>query len=166
MLNTLLSNCTFDGQRLCPIYNELLCWIAEGPGRSDWIPKAGNCKNFVEQFTFCPEGLKRREKCDVGEPQERHYRHPLALAYEFQELLKDGVVNTRAEIARRYGLSRARVTQVMKLLHLPDEIQEHVMALPSWEQRLYSGRRMGKIAALANEQTRGDAFEELQNETR
>ena len=40
-----------------------------------------------------------------------------------------------AEIARRYGLSRARVTQIMNLLDLPDEIQEYVMALPPREHK-------------------------------
>jgi len=51
-----------------------------------------------------------------------------------------GVVSSRVEIARRCGLSRARVTQVMNLLDLPDEIQEYVMAIPSREQRRCSGR--------------------------
>jgi len=72
------------------------------------------------------------------------------------------VVNNRAEIARRYGLSRARVTQVMSLLQLPRETQQYVMALPPREQRLYSGRRLGQIVALANEQAQVDAFENLQ----
>jgi hypothetical protein len=41
------------------------------------------------------------------------------LALEFQRLLDERVVNSRAEIARRHGLSRARVTQVLNLLGLP-----------------------------------------------
>ena len=52
------------------------------------------------------------------------------------------MVRNPADIARRYGLSRARVTQVMSLLRIPDEIQEYVMALPPREQRRYSGRRL------------------------
>ena len=124
----------------------------------------GNCENFSSRFTFTPESLKRRAKHDFGKVQDSAYRHPLALAYEFQELLEAGVVNNRAEIARRCGLSRAWVTQVMKLLHLPAEIQECVMALPPREQHLYSGRRLREVVALANEQAQVDAFEELQNE--
>ena len=72
------------------------------------------------------------------------------------------MVNNRAEIAWRYGLSRARIAQVMSLLHLPDEIQEYVMALPPREQRLYSGRRPREIVALASGQAQLKAFEELQ----
>lgn len=71
------------------------------------------------------------------------------------------MVNNRAEIARRYGLSRARVTQVMNLLDLPDEIQEYVMALPPREQRHYSGRRLGEIVGLPNEVAQLAALDEL-----
>ena len=57
------------------------------------------------------------------------------------------MVNSRAEIARHCGLSRARVTPVMSLLHLPDETQEHVLAFSPREQRLYSGRRLAQWEA-------------------
>ena len=89
------------------------------------------------------------------------YRHPLARAYEFQELLEAGVVDNRAEIARRYGLSRARVTQVMSLLRLPDEIQQYIMALSPREQRLHSGQRLREIVALPNEVAQLAAVYEL-----
>lgn len=71
------------------------------------------------------------------------------------------MVNSRAEIARVYGLSRARVTQVMNLLDLPDEIQEHIIAPPPWEQRLYSGRRLQRVARIRDEAARAKAFEDL-----
>ena len=78
-------------------------------------------------------------------------------------MIEAEVVNNRAEIARHCGLSRARVTQIMKLLQLPDEIQEYVIALPSREQRLYSGRRLREIAALPNELAQLRGFEELRD---
>jgi len=34
----------------------------------------------------------------------------------------------KSEIARREGLTRARVTQLMKLVHLPDEVKTGVKA--------------------------------------
>ncbi len=100
-------------------------------------------------------------KRDSGQAQEGDYRHPFPLVYEFQELLEAGVVNNRAGIASQYGLSRTRVTQVMNLLHLPDEIQEYVIALPPREQRLYCGRRLREILDIGNEEAQGEAFEEL-----
>ena len=104
----------------------------------------GNCENFSEEFTYCPKSLILREKSHIDEPKDSAYRHPVALAYEFQELLEAGEVNNRAELARRCGLSRAPVTQVMSLLQLPDEIQEYVITLPARERRHYSGRAVAE----------------------
>ena len=126
-----------------------------------WLPGADNCRNFSERFTFCPESLKRRAKRAGSDTPKKQYQHPLLLAYEFQELLEAGVVNNRAEIARHCGLSRARVTQVMSLLQLPDDIQEYVMALPTEMQRSYSGRRLQGVAGIRDEAAQGKAFEDL-----
>ena len=129
--------------------------------RRKWLPGADNCGNFFESFTFCPESLQRRAKRAGPDTPKKQYQHPLLRAYEFQELLEAGVVNNRAEIARRYGLSRARVTQVMSLLHLPDGIQQYVMALPPGEQCLYSGRRLRSILGIEGDEAQWEAFEDL-----
>ena len=47
-------------------------------------------------------------------------------AAEFRRLLESGQVRNRAELARRFGLSRARVTQVMKLTNLPPAVAERL----------------------------------------
>ena len=129
--------------------------------KDNWLPGADNCRNFSERFTFCPESLKRRAKRAGSDTPKKQYQHPLLLAYEFQELLEAGVVNNRAEIARHCGLSRARVTQVMKLLQLPDEIQEYVIAIPAREQRLCPRRRLRKVVAIRDAEAQAKAFEDL-----
>ena len=73
------------------------------------------------------------------------------------------MVNNSAEMAGRYGLSRARVAQVMNLLDLPGQIREYVSGLSPDMQRLYSGQRLQNIVALASEQAQVNALEELQN---
>jgi len=45
----------------------------------------------------------------------------MALALRFEGLLRDGVVKDYAELARLGHVTRARVTQVMNLLHLAPE---------------------------------------------
>ncbi len=40
----------------------------------------------------------------------------MRLALQYQQLLDSGEVSTRAELARFLGVSRARVTQVLKRL--------------------------------------------------
>jgi hypothetical protein len=56
----------------------------------------------------------------------------LQMAMEWQRQLDAGEVETRAEIARRGGITRARVTQIMAMLRLPPETQEHILAMPEW----------------------------------
>ena len=43
---------------------------------------------------------------------------------------KSGEASSQAAIARQEGVTRARVAQVMGLLRLAPEIQEHVLPLP------------------------------------
>ena len=47
------------------------------------------------------------------QPQKQR-RDPMRLARYYQSLLDSGEVKTRAELARFLGVSRARVTQVLK----------------------------------------------------
>ena len=47
---------------------------------------------------------------------QRVNRDPLAIARFYQSLLDSGVAETRAELSRYLGVSRARVTQVLKRL--------------------------------------------------
>lgn len=73
-------------------------------------------------------------------------------------MLDAGVVNNRAELARRLGVSRARVTQIMSLLKLPAEIQEQILRLPEKEQRYFTERKLREIVRLDSSQKQHDAF--------
>ena len=54
----------------------------------------------------------------------------MALAIRFDRLIKAGEITDQAEIARLGQVSRARVTQIMNLLHLAPDIQEAILFLP------------------------------------
>jgi len=54
----------------------------------------------------------------------------MALAIRFDGLLREGAVTDQAEFARLGHVSRARVTQIMNLLHLAPDIQEAILFLP------------------------------------
>ncbi len=58
----------------------------------------------------------------------------MALAMRFDQLIRDGEIADYAEIARLGHVTRARVTQIMNLLHLAPEIQEAILDLPRVEQ--------------------------------
>jgi hypothetical protein len=53
----------------------------------------------------------------------------MALAIRFDQLIRDGVVADQAELARLGHVTRARLTQIMNLLSLAPDIQEHILFL-------------------------------------
>ncbi len=57
----------------------------------------------------------------------------MALAIRFNGLIRNGTVADYAEIARLGHVTRARLTQIMNLLHLAPEIQEALLLLPPVE---------------------------------
>lgn len=55
----------------------------------------------------------------------------MALAIRFDSLVREGAVSTQAELAAVGHVTRARVTQIMNLLHLAPDIQESILFLPA-----------------------------------
>jgi hypothetical protein len=53
----------------------------------------------------------------------------LALAHHLQRAIDDGAVADRAAVARKLGLTRARVTQLLDLLLLAPDLQQAVLGL-------------------------------------
>jgi hypothetical protein len=60
---------------------------------------------------------------------KHQYRNPIYLARQWQIELADGKYSSRADLSREFGVSRARVTQVLNLLKLPEAVIEKVRAL-------------------------------------
>jgi len=54
----------------------------------------------------------------------------MALAIRFEHLLANGAVRDQTELAELGHVTRARVTQIMNLLHLAPGIQEEILFLP------------------------------------
>jgi hypothetical protein len=54
----------------------------------------------------------------------------MALALRFEHLLERKAVRDQAELAELGHVTRARVTQIMNLLHLAPDIQEALLDLP------------------------------------
>lgn len=55
----------------------------------------------------------------------------LALAHHLQHAIERGIAHDRADVARRLGLTRARVTQLFDLLLLAPDLQEELLHLSS-----------------------------------
>ncbi len=86
----------------------------------------------------------------------------LRKALEWQSLLKSGRVRNQAEIAKREGITRARVTQVIGLLRLAPEIQQHILSMPDVARRpAITERALRSITQLDSPADQKAKFQEL-----
>ena len=78
-------------------------------------------KRFTEQPSVVHEPVRRPARVAIA----------LALAHKIEEAIERGVVRDRAEVARRLGLTRAKITQLLDLTLLAPDIQATVLCLES-----------------------------------
>lgn len=95
-------------------------------------------------------------------PQTPRVTELLRKAMEWQKLLDSGDVSSQADIARREGLSRARVTQIMDLLNLTPDIQKYILSMPEAIRRsVVTERSLRPIIKLAETRKQLYAFSVL-----
>jgi hypothetical protein len=86
----------------------------------------------------------------------------LRKATEWRRLLDSGELPSQADIARREGLTRARITQILGLLRLCSEIQEAILSLPKTSRRLaITERALRPIVLLEDSRKQLEAFGQL-----
>ena len=104
----------------------------------------------TKQIRFAIKGRHKRAVCTPrGEPRLDTTNHPIkpdhatyssvgriprvarlmALAIKYDQLLKDGIVESQSELAHLAQITQPRMTQIMNLLHLSPEIQEEILFL-------------------------------------
>ncbi len=104
----------------------------------------------------------RRPAKPPREPRTPRAVELLRKAQEWRRQLEVGEVPTQAEIARREGITRARVTQIMGLLRLIPEIQERIMTMPETVHRPgITEHGLRPIAQLCNHANQRARFAEL-----
>ena len=90
--------------------------------------------NASEEVTFLLARRKLRD-CDPEQTKDPDSFIPriarlMALAIRFEGLVRDETVQNYAELAQLGRITRARMTQIMKLLHLAPDLQEQLLFLP------------------------------------
>lgn len=95
--------------------------------------------------------LRRASRQSAGRPKRAAEPEPpriprvarlMALAIKFQDMVDRGEVRDYADLARLGFVTRARITQIMNLLLLAPDIQEHILfSLPSRVARAPAGER-------------------------
>ena len=59
----------------------------------------------------------------------RTYRNPVLLALKWKRMLESGEYASQTDLARKVGVSRSRVNQMLRLVKLPPEILESVILM-------------------------------------
>jgi len=77
-------------------------------------------------FRLPDKVCSKRKKGTKG---QKRRRNPVVLARDWQQSLDTGEYASQADLAKRKGISRARVTQILNLLKLGPEVREMVVRL-------------------------------------
>jgi hypothetical protein len=92
-----------------------------------------NC-NLVVEFSLKPKRRGRKagpKRVPLTSGKLPRITRLMGLAIKFDGLLREGVVQDYAELARLGHVTRARMTQIMNLLNLAPDIQEEILFLPA-----------------------------------
>jgi len=144
-------------------YREQIVEIALGPKGAFQNGNVGVMKRRVAPDRIVNAlSVKARNRKPPKSPQTPKVVKFLRTAKEWQRQLDAGEIGNQAAIARREGITRARVTQILGLIRLSPEIQEHILSLPEMAHRpVITERALRPIALLENRATQNDLFLKL-----
>jgi hypothetical protein len=113
------------------------------PFRIEWLPERNDLRTTHAIISICYE-RKVKKKAFVKEKAiNLPKKHVIHKAIKWKKMLEDGKVNSLREIARKEGLSRTRVTQIMNLLKLPAKVQKFLVDLNNPKEiRRHSERKL------------------------
>ncbi len=152
-----------------------IAWRAQALDEGDLAERAHHSTPLTVEFDVRFATSRRgRKRAIVGTPppppQPHLGRVPrvarlMALAVRFDQLITDGKIAGYAEIARLGHVTRARVTQIMNLLHLAPDIQDEVLHLPLVEHGRdpITERHMRPIAAAIEWRKQRRLWKELRD---
>lgn len=81
-----------------------------------------NCsidKTFTSTFYFLYKATKANQIARI-------YRNPICLAREYEEMIDNGQVKNQSDLARKLGISRVRICQILNLLKLDSLIVQEL----------------------------------------
>jgi ParB-like chromosome segregation protein Spo0J len=113
------------------------------------VRRAGRVRLAVEPPPATPPPARRPAKL----------AQLLALAHHIEALIKKGAVRDRADVARRLGFTRSRITQILDLTLLAPDIQEEILFAEAVDGREpFTERDARKIALIPEWWKQRDAW--------
>jgi len=104
--------------------------------------------------------IKSKKKI-VKKPNTNWY----AKALIYKRMLDNRVVASKAELARKEGISRARITQILNLFNLAPEIRNHLNYIADRKDlKILTERRLREITKIKDHLQQIRKFRELTNQ--
>lgn len=124
---------------------------------------------FQVHFRTGQRGRRHLRKGSRPKPPEPREDVPrltrlLALAHRWNRLIEEGVVANQTAIAGMMGLTCARVTQIMDLLHLAPDIQECILCATSEDSSEIPERRIRSITRIPIWREQSKSWKEIVGE--
>ena len=92
---------------------------------------------------------------------------PLEAALKYAEVFNELTIVSKAQVAMRFGVSRARVCQVMNLLDLDDAIKKYLLSIQdAKENNYFTERRLRQIAIIKDRDEQLREFDKLVTDMR
>src|ERR1700681_3043574 len=93
---------------------------------------SGNTEvTYAVDFRAGRSSNQQSPDCEGAVPSIPRIARLMAIAIRFERLVRTGTIRDYAELARLGRVTRARMTQIMKLLDLAPDIQEQILFLPN-----------------------------------
>ena len=105
---------------------------------------------FPEEFIK----FEKRRRAKLG--RKKHYINPVRRAIRYQTLLDEDPKLNKARLAKKLGTSRVRVTQLLGLLKLPEDVQETILLTKG-----ISERSLRSLLGIQNKRALMMEFEQL-----
>lgn len=95
-------------------------WLHRNPSSTAWEDGSPSCnigRTFRAEFRWLVYSVQ------PARPKSSNtYRNPVALALEWRKAIDTGRYSSQADLARKKGISRPRVTQILNLLRLSPRV--------------------------------------------
>ena len=76
-----------------------------------WLPNWNIDRTFTSTFYFPRKATKPNKTKPI-------HRNPICLAREYKQMIDNGQVKNQSDLARKLGISRVRICQILSLLKL------------------------------------------------